>query len=103
MDWDSITIANLHLTMAEHLYYDDIFSYCCENSDSESVPVIKVAELLRSANLPGVVTMKVNYTSNRYVLPCQLLIFSPFCNQNAKAMRYGSLCRSGRSMCQNVS
>ncbi|KZC08917.1 PREDICTED: ralBP1-associated Eps domain-containing protein 1 [Dufourea novaeangliae] len=59
MDWDSITIANLHLTMTEHQYYEDIFSYCCENTDSESVPVIKVAELLRSANLPGLVTMKI--------------------------------------------
>ncbi|XP_076247322.1 RALBP1 associated Eps domain containing isoform X2 [Calliopsis andreniformis] len=59
MDWDSITMANLHLTMTEHQYYEDIFSYCCENTDSESVPVIKVAELLRSANLPGVITIKI--------------------------------------------
>nr|XP_033341062.1 ralBP1-associated Eps domain-containing protein 1 isoform X2 [Megalopta genalis] len=59
MDWDSITMANLHLTITEYQYYEDIFSYCCENTDSESVPVIKVAELLRSANLPGLVTMKI--------------------------------------------
>ncbi|XP_003398314.1 ralBP1-associated Eps domain-containing protein 1 isoform X1 [Bombus terrestris] len=59
MDWESITMASLHLTMTEHQYYEDIFSYCCENADSDSVPVIKVAELLRSANLPGVVTMKI--------------------------------------------
>ncbi|XP_031830985.1 RALBP1 associated Eps domain containing isoform X4 [Nomia melanderi] len=59
MDWDSITMANLHLTMTEHQYYEDIFSYCCENTDSESVPVIRVAELLRWANLPGLVTMMI--------------------------------------------
>ncbi|XP_076752773.1 RALBP1 associated Eps domain containing isoform X2 [Xylocopa sonorina] len=59
MDWDSITMASLHLTMTEHQYYEDIFSYCCENTESDNVPVIKVAELLRSANLPGVVTMKI--------------------------------------------
>ncbi|XP_060819390.1 ralBP1-associated Eps domain-containing protein 1 isoform X2 [Bombus pascuorum] len=59
MDWESITMASLHLTMTEHQYYEDIFSYCCENADSDNVPVIKVAELLRSANLPGVVTMKI--------------------------------------------
>ncbi|XP_076662098.1 RALBP1 associated Eps domain containing isoform X2 [Halictus rubicundus] len=59
MDWDTITMANLHLTITEHQYYEDIFSYCCENTDSESVPVIKVAELLRSANMPGLVTMKI--------------------------------------------
>lgn len=59
MDWDSITMASLHLTMTEHQYYEDIFSYCCENTDNDSVPVIKVAELLRSANLPAVVTMKI--------------------------------------------
>ena len=66
-------MASLHLTMTEHQYYEDIFSYCCENADSDSVPVIKVAELLRSANLPGVVTMKVNYINSLYV--CQLLVF----------------------------
>ncbi|XP_017876580.1 ralBP1-associated Eps domain-containing protein 1 isoform X2 [Ceratina calcarata] len=54
MDWDSITMASLHLTTTEHQYYEDIFNYCYE-----SVPVIKVAELLRSANLPEVVTMKI--------------------------------------------
>nr|XP_033203597.1 ralBP1-associated Eps domain-containing protein 1 isoform X3 [Bombus vancouverensis nearcticus] len=59
MDWESITMASLHLTMTEHRYYENIFSCCCENADSDSVPVIKVAELLRSANLPEVVTMKI--------------------------------------------
>ncbi|XP_029040002.1 ralBP1-associated Eps domain-containing protein 1 isoform X1 [Osmia bicornis bicornis] len=59
MDWDSITMASLHLTMTEHQYYEDIFSYCCEHPDSDNVPVIKVAELLRSANLPGAVTMEI--------------------------------------------
>lgn len=60
MDWDSITMANLHLTATEHRYYGDIFIYCCENADSDSVSVVKVAELLRSANLPRDVTMKVS-------------------------------------------
>lgn len=50
-------MASLHLTTTEHQYYEDIFNYCCESG--ERVPVIKVAELLRSANLPGVVTMKI--------------------------------------------
>nr|XP_012135389.1 PREDICTED: ralBP1-associated Eps domain-containing protein 1 isoform X4 [Megachile rotundata] len=60
MDWDSITMSSLHLTMTEHLYYEDIFSYCCEKADSDKeVPVIKIAELLRSANLPGAVTMEI--------------------------------------------
>ncbi|KAL2729861.1 ralBP1-associated Eps domain-containing protein 1 [Vespula maculifrons] len=59
MDWDSITMANLHLTATEHRYYGDIFIYCCENADSDSVSVVKVAELLRSANLPRDVTMKI--------------------------------------------
>lgn len=53
-------MASLHLTATEHRYYGDIFIYCCENADSDSVPVIKVAELLRSANLPRDVTMKVS-------------------------------------------
>lgn len=56
MDWE---LANLHLTATEHRYYGDIFIYCCENADGDSVPVIKVAELLRSANLPRDVTMKI--------------------------------------------
>ncbi|XP_033299471.1 ralBP1-associated Eps domain-containing protein 1 isoform X3 [Bombus bifarius] len=59
MDWESITMASLHLTMTEHRYYENIFSCCCENADSDGVPVIKVAELLRSANLPEVVAMKI--------------------------------------------
>ncbi|XP_024885926.1 ralBP1-associated Eps domain-containing protein 1 [Temnothorax curvispinosus] len=59
MDWDLLTIASLHLTATEHRYYGDIFIYCCENADSDSVPVIKVAELLRSASLPRDVTMKI--------------------------------------------
>ncbi|KAG7205522.1 hypothetical protein KM043_007502 [Ampulex compressa] len=59
MDWDSISMANLHLTATEHRYYGDIFIYCCENADSDTVPVIKVVELLRSANLPRDVTMKI--------------------------------------------
>lgn len=60
MDWDLLTMASLHLTATEHRYYGDIFIYCCENADGDSVPVIKVAELLRSANLPRDVTMKVS-------------------------------------------
>ncbi|XP_020300021.1 ralBP1-associated Eps domain-containing protein 1 isoform X1 [Pseudomyrmex gracilis] len=59
MDWELMTMANLHLTATEHRYYGDIFIYCCENADNESVPVIKVAELLRSASLPRDVTMKI--------------------------------------------
>jgi hypothetical protein len=59
MDWELLTMANLHLTTTEHRYYGDIFVYCCESADSDSVPVVKVAELLRSANLPRDVTMKV--------------------------------------------
>ncbi|CAK9823959.1 RalBP1-associated Eps domain-containing protein 2 [Anthophora retusa] len=59
MDWESITMASLHLTMTEHRYYKSIFKYYCKISDSDSVPVIQVAELLRSANLPGCVTMKI--------------------------------------------
>ncbi|XP_015609171.1 ralBP1-associated Eps domain-containing protein 1 isoform X2 [Cephus cinctus] len=59
MDWDSITVANLQLTETEHRYYGDIFIYCCDNCESESVPVVKAAELLRSANLPRDVTMKI--------------------------------------------
>ncbi|XP_078040274.1 RALBP1 associated Eps domain containing isoform X2 [Augochlora pura] len=61
MDWNSIAMANLHLTIPEHQYYEDIFGYCCENTDSESVPGIKVIELLQSANLPGLVTMEILY------------------------------------------
>lgn len=67
-------MASLHLTMTEHQYYEDIFSYCRENADSDSVSMIKVAELLRSASLPGVVTMKVNYIYSLHVV-CQLLVF----------------------------
>lgn len=52
-------MANLHLTATEHRYYGDIFIYCCENADSDSVSVVKVAELFRSANLPRDVTMKI--------------------------------------------
>ncbi|XP_014481916.1 PREDICTED: ralBP1-associated Eps domain-containing protein 1 [Dinoponera quadriceps] len=59
MDWELLTMASLHLTATEHRYYGDIFIYCCENADSDSVPVIKVAELLRFANLPRDVTMKI--------------------------------------------
>ncbi|XP_012228947.1 ralBP1-associated Eps domain-containing protein 2 [Linepithema humile] len=55
MDWESI--ASLQLTPAEQLSYSDIFIFSCENADS--VPVIKVAELLRSANVPRDVTMKI--------------------------------------------
>lgn len=76
-------MASLHLTMTEHQYYEDIFSYCCENADSDSVPVIKVAELLRSANLPGVVTMKVNYIYSLHIV-CQLLVFCHMYNYNIK-------------------
>ncbi|XP_029162046.1 ralBP1-associated Eps domain-containing protein 1 [Nylanderia fulva] len=59
MDWELLTMASLHLTATEHRYYGDIFIYCCENTDSDSVSVIKVAELLRSANLPRDITMKI--------------------------------------------
>lgn len=59
MDWELMTMASLHLTATEHRYYGDIFIYCCENAESDSVPVIKVAELLRFANLPRDVMMKV--------------------------------------------
>lgn len=52
-------MASLHLTATEHRYYGDIFIYCCENTDSDSVSVIKVAELLRSANLPRDITIKI--------------------------------------------
>ncbi|XP_053980392.1 ralBP1-associated Eps domain-containing protein 2 isoform X2 [Hylaeus anthracinus] len=59
MDWESITVANLHLTTTEQLYYETVYGVLCENADSDSVPVIKVVELLRSSNIPGVVTMKI--------------------------------------------
>lgn len=60
-----MTMANLHLTTTEHRYYGDIFVYCCENADDDNVPVVKVAELLRSANLPRDVTMKVSFGVSR--------------------------------------
>ncbi|XP_032662783.1 ralBP1-associated Eps domain-containing protein 1 isoform X1 [Odontomachus brunneus] len=59
MDWDLVTVASLHLTATEHRYYGDIFIYCCENADSDSVPVIKLADLLRFANLSRDITMKI--------------------------------------------
>lgn len=65
MDWELLTIASLHLTATEHRYYGDIFIYCCENADGDSVSVIKVAELLRSASLPRDVTMKVRARRSR--------------------------------------
>lgn len=59
MDWESVSISSLQLTETEHRYYGDIFIYCCENSDTDTVPMVKVAELLRSANLPRNITLKV--------------------------------------------
>lgn len=87
-------MASLHLTMTEHQYYEDIFSYCCEYADSESVPVLKVAELLRSANLPGVVTMKVHPLVTRNLSAVSFLSRrrSKYCD---RAVRLSS-CRSGR-------
>lgn len=58
-DWDTMAMANLQLTETEHRYYGDIFIYCCENADTDQVPASKVSELLRSANLPCDVTLKV--------------------------------------------
>lgn len=49
MDWESVSLSNLQLTETEHRYYGDIFIYCCENSDTDTtVPMVKVADLLRS-------------------------------------------------------
>ncbi|XP_012274884.1 ralBP1-associated Eps domain-containing protein 2 [Orussus abietinus] len=59
MDWDSISIGNLELTETEHRYYGDIFIYCCENAECKTVPVTKLAELLRSANLPRDIIAKI--------------------------------------------
>lgn len=60
MDWESVSLSNLQLTETEHRYYGDIFIYCCENSDTDTtVPMVKVADLLRSANLPRNITLKV--------------------------------------------
>ncbi|XP_043270994.1 ralBP1-associated Eps domain-containing protein 1 isoform X2 [Venturia canescens] len=59
MNWEFISEANLQLTETEHQYYSNIFLYCCEPSDEDSVPVVKAAELLRSANLPRDVTVKI--------------------------------------------
>ena len=58
-DWEAMPLGSLQLTETEHRYYGDIFIYCCENADSELVPTIKLGELLRSANLPTDVTLKV--------------------------------------------
>ncbi|XP_043473535.1 ralBP1-associated Eps domain-containing protein 1 isoform X2 [Leptopilina heterotoma] len=60
MDWESVSLSNLQLTETEHRYYGDIFIYCCENSDTDTtVPMVKVADLLRSANLPRNITLKI--------------------------------------------
>ncbi|XP_043259805.1 ralBP1-associated Eps domain-containing protein 1 isoform X1 [Colletes gigas] len=59
MDWESITLANLHLTTNEKLYYETIFGLLYENADTKSVPVIKVVELLHSSNIPGAVVAKI--------------------------------------------
>lgn len=59
MNWEFISEANGHLTETELRYYGDIFLYCCDNSDPDNVPVVKAAELFRSANLSRDVTMKV--------------------------------------------
>ncbi|XP_058794516.1 ralBP1-associated Eps domain-containing protein 1 [Phymastichus coffea] len=57
--WENLTIESLQLTETEHRYYGDIFIYCCENADTEQVSSLKVGELLRSANLPSDVTLKI--------------------------------------------
>lgn len=75
MNWEFITEANLQLTETEHRYYGDIFLYCCEHSDNDSVPVVKAAELLRSANLPRDVTVKVNLASDESQSSCWRLNF----------------------------
>ncbi|XP_051156121.1 ralBP1-associated Eps domain-containing protein 1 isoform X2 [Leptopilina boulardi] len=60
MDWESVSLSSLQLTETEHRYYGDIFIYCCENSDTDTtVPMVKVADLLRSANLPRNITLKI--------------------------------------------
>ncbi|KAJ8672589.1 hypothetical protein QAD02_003848 [Eretmocerus hayati] len=58
-DWESSALASLQLTETEHRYYGDIFIYCCENADSDLVPSVKLGELLRSANLPTDITLKI--------------------------------------------
>lgn len=59
MNWEFISEANAHLTETELRYYGDIFLYCCDNTDPDNVPVVKAAELFRSANLPRDITIKV--------------------------------------------
>ncbi|KAH0566984.1 ralBP1-associated Eps domain-containing protein 1 isoform X2 [Cotesia glomerata] len=59
MNWEFISEANAHLTETELRYYGDIFLYCCDNTDPDNVPVVKAAELFRSANLPRDTTIKI--------------------------------------------
>lgn len=59
MNWEFISEANLQLTETEQQYYTYIFLYCRDPSDDDRVPVVKAAKLLRSANLPRDVTVKV--------------------------------------------
>ncbi|XP_014299733.1 ralBP1-associated Eps domain-containing protein 1 isoform X2 [Microplitis demolitor] len=59
MNWEFISEANAHLTETELRYYGDIFLYCCDNTDPDNVPVVKAAELFRSANLPRDITIKI--------------------------------------------
>ena len=86
MNWEFIAEANLQLTETEHRYYGDIFLYCCEHSDNDSVPVVKAAELLRSANLPRDVTVKVRHRNSPgllfYLTPDNRLVF-----RNAPSVR----------------
>lgn len=59
MDWETIKITGMQLTDTEHRYYGDMFTYCCENADTENVPMVNVMNLLSSANLPREVMYKV--------------------------------------------
>lgn len=59
MNWEFISEVNLHLTETELRYYGDIFLYCCDSSDPDSVPVVKAAELFHSANLQSDVMIKI--------------------------------------------
>lgn len=101
MDWELMTMASLHLTATEHRYYGDIFIYCCENADSDSVPAVKVAELLRSANLPRDVTMKVSALEYGTVLFSMLAFLNVDAGNRAVAFtRFhvrGSMFRRARS------
>lgn len=84
-DWDTLSLANLQLTETEHRYYGDIFIYCCENNDCDTVPASKVGELLRSASLPTDVTLKVCciQVCNLYALQKQTYLFIGLLKSNA--------------------